>query len=106
MSTPAPSFKLPFKRMSPGHMLVQMEKFKQTGRIIIPQTAQRPSTAVQVLMTGPECNNAIVGDRILISQFAGYLFVFPNMPHLRVIGDNEVLGVLEPDADVPETEGV
>lgn len=98
--------KLPFKRMTGSHVLVEMEEFEYKGRLVIPQTSQKPSTAVRVLQKGFDVTNVEIGDRILISQFAGYMFVFPNMGKLRIISDNEVLGVLNEDAETPEGEGV
>ena len=95
----------PFKRVLNDHLIVQIDSFKYTGRIIMPETAKRKPTKGVVIALAKNITDIEVGDKILYSQFAGYLLKFGDMPTFRCIGYAEVLAVLDNDAPEIEAEG-
>jgi co-chaperonin GroES (HSP10) len=101
----APVKSHPFKRVLNDHLIVQIDTFKYTGRIIVPETAKRKPTKGVVIALAKNITDIEVGDKILYSQFAGYLLKFGDMPTFRCIGYAEVLAVLDNDAPEIEAEG-
>lgn len=99
------NFKLPFKRVLNGHIIVKIDKFKYKGRIGIPDSAKRKPTTGSVVGVAPDVLDVEMGDKILYSQFAGYLLKFQGLPLLRCIGRDEVLAVLFDDSPEVESEG-
>jgi co-chaperonin GroES (HSP10) len=95
----------PFKRVLNDHLIVQIDTFKYTGRIIVPETAKRKPTKGVVIAVAANVTDIAVGDKILYSQFAGYLLKFGDMPMFRCIGYSEVLAILNDDAPEIEAEG-
>jgi hypothetical protein len=93
----------PFSKMAQGKMCVQAEGFKYKGRIIIPKSAERNSTAGRVVDSYPGCDYKR-GERVLYSQFAGYLFNFKGASGMRVMGEEEVLGRLNEEVELSEDE--
>ena len=101
----APVKKHPFKRMLNSHLILQIDSYKYTGRIIVPEAAKRKPTKGVVVAKAADITDIEVGDKILYSQFAGYLLKFGDMPAFRCIGYAEVLAVLDDDAPEIEAEG-
>lgn len=95
----------PFKRVLNDHLIVQIDSYKYTGRIIVPETAKRKPTKGVVIAIAGNIKDIEVGDKILYSQFAGYLLKFGDLPVFRCIGYAEVLAVLNEDAPEIEAEG-
>jgi len=94
----------PFEEMTPGHYCVQLEGFKYQGRIIIPKSSERRSTAGRIV-DGPPDAKYPRGTRILFSQFAGYMFNFKGAVGMRIMGESEILGKLKEEVEVLEDEG-
>jgi co-chaperonin GroES (HSP10) len=88
-----------------GHLLVKIDNFQYKGKIIIPENAKRQPTKGIVVAVAADITNIKVGDRILYSQFAGYLLKFEDTPICRCLGYSEVLGKLKGDAPVLSVEG-
>lgn len=99
------NFKLPFKRVLNGHIVVKIDRFKYKGRVGIPDNAKRKPTTGSVVGVASDVTDVEMGDKILYSQFAGYLLKFQGLPLLRCIGRDEVLAVLFDDSPEVESEG-
>jgi co-chaperonin GroES (HSP10) len=97
--------KLPFKRVLNDHLIVQIDEFRYSGRIHIPDTAKRSPTKGIVVAVADNIKDIEVGDKILYSQFAGYLLKFEDTHLMRVLGYSEVLAILHEDAPEIVTEG-
>jgi chaperonin GroES len=104
-SAEAPVTTHPFKRVLNDHLIVQIDTYKYTGRIIVPETAKRKPTKGVVIAVADNVKDIQVGDKILYSQFAGYLLKFGDLPTFRCIGYSEVLAILNEDAPEIEAEG-
>lgn len=96
----------PFVGMNSSQVCVKSEGFKYKGSIIVPKTSERPSTAGRVVDAGPDClvagRQLVRGERILYSQFAGYLFNFKGASGMRVMGNSEVLGRLKEEVEIDD----
>lgn len=89
----------PFKRLAHNHLVVKTEGFVYKGLIAIPETAKRSSTAGIVVDAHKDCMYQR-GQKVLYSQFAGYLFNFKTVSGLRVMAESEVLGELVDETDL------
>lgn len=105
MTTAAKVIKWPFKRVLNSHLILQIDEFKYSGRIHIPDNAKRSPTKGIVVAKADDITDIEVGDKILYSQYAGYLLKFEDTPLCRCIGYSEVLSVLNDDAPEISTEG-
>ncbi len=97
--------KWPFKRVLNDHLIVQIDEFRYSGRIVVPETAKRKPTKGVVVAVADNIKDIEVGDKVLFSQFAGYLLKFEDTPLLRCLGYSEVLSILNPDSPEIESEG-
>jgi chaperonin GroES len=88
----------PFTRVLNDHIVLAIDNFHYSGKLVIPDTAKRKPTKGRVIAIADNIKDIKIGDRVLYSQFAGYLLIFEGMPPLRVIGYSEVLGLLKQDA--------
>jgi len=95
----------PFKRILNDHLIVQIDSFKYSGRIVVPEVAKRSPTKGVVIAVADNIKDIEVGDKILYSQFAGYLLKFEDTPLLRCLGYSEVLAVLKDDSPEVISEG-
>ena len=98
--------KWPFKRVLNQHLIVQINAFKYTGKIIVPETAKRKPTTGIVVGKAADVTDIEVGDTILFSQFAGTLLKFADVPLCRVIGYAEVIAILTENSPELESESV
>ena len=97
--------KWPFKRVLNSHVIVMIDKFKYSGRLAIPENAQHSPTKGRVIGVAADITDIEVGDKLLYSQFAGYLLKFEELPLLRCIGYTEILSVLNEDSPELISEG-
>ncbi len=97
--------KWPFKKVLNGHLMIQIDEFKYSGRIVVPEIAKRKPTKGLVVGVADDITDIKVGDRVLYSQFAGYLLKFEDTPLVRCIGYAEVLSILWDDAPEVVSEG-
>jgi len=88
----------PFKKMLNGHLVVQIDDFKYSGRLVIPDSAKRRPTKGKVVAKAEDIVDIELGETVLFSQFAGYLLIFENMPVMRTLSYSEVLGILNESA--------
>ncbi len=98
-------FDHPFERLLNNHLAVAIDKFVYSGRLVIPDNAKRMPTKGIVVAVADNINDIQVGDRVLYSQFAGYLLVFEGMPAMRMLGYEEVLSILKKNAPELVKEG-
>jgi co-chaperonin GroES (HSP10) len=82
-----------------------IDSFHYSGKLVIPDMAKRKPTKGRIVAIADNITDLQIGDRILYSQFAGYALVFENLPVMRVIGYEEVLGILKKDAPDLVLEG-
>ena len=87
---------------APGKIWMVEDGFKYEGRIVIPDKVQRRPTTGVVKWNG-EGVNYQVGDRLVYGLYSGTVVNFKNHPVYRVCSPDEILGVVEGDA---ELEGV
>jgi co-chaperonin GroES (HSP10) len=100
--------RLPFEEIFNNHIIVSVDRYERPkgSKIILPQKAKGNSTKGDVLAIADGNSMGLkIGDKILYSQFAGYLLVFEGLPPLRVIGYDEVLGKLKKNAPEMVYEG-
>jgi len=97
--------KWPFKRVLNDHLIVQIDEFRYSGRIVVPDSAKRKPTKGVVIAIADNIKDIEVGDKVLFSQFAGYLLKFEGTPAARCISYSEVLGIVDQSAPEIEEEG-
>jgi len=97
--------KWPFKRMLNGHLAVVIDEFKYKGSIVIPEVSKKKPTKGRVISVADDIGDIKIGDKILYSQFSGYLLVFDDLPIIRVLGYSEVLAILNEDSPEVLSEG-
>src|SRR6266852_897714 len=100
---PLPPFQF-IERVLNGHIVLRIDEFKYSGRIHIPDNAKRSHTKGIVVALADDITDIKIGDKILYSQFAGYLLKFEDTPLARCISYSEVLLILRGDAPVLESE--
>ena len=93
------------KRPLNGHIFIHIDNFQYKGKIIIPDKNKRQPTKGIVIAVAKDITDIVPGDRVLYSQFAGYLLKFEDVPVCRCLGYTELLAQLEPDAPVLSVEG-
>ena len=98
-------FEHPFERVLNSHLAVVIDGFQYSGKVIIPETAKRKPTKGRVVALADNITDIKVGDRVLYSQFAGYLLIFEGLPQIRMIGYEEVLGILKKNTPELVSEG-
>ena len=90
------------------HIFVRIDNFHYKGTIIIPDKNKRSPTKGLVVAVAKSVEDAYgihVGDRVLFSQFAGYLLKFEDTPVCRCLGFSELLSKLRKDAPILSVEG-
>lgn len=93
----------PFDELNPGQLCVMCEGFTYTGRIAIPSSAKRSSTAGRIVAASPESKYKR-NDRVLFTQFAGTRFICNGIEGLRTITEQEVIGKLKENKKIEEVE--
>ena len=104
---------------APGKLVIEMDDFKYSGKLIIPDNAkEQPSTGViRAMGTGsPQRVMGIaadqttqyedvyeIGDRIVFPQFSGTLVMFKNAPKYRVLGYEEILAIVAGEQELEGT---
>jgi len=97
--------KWPFKRVMNRHLILQIDSFQYTGKLVIPDAAKRKPQTGHVVALADDIDDIQLGDKVLYSQFAGYALKFQGTPFCRCIGYDEILAVLNEDSPEIETEG-
>lgn len=91
---------LPFERLLNDHLVVRIDRYRRpkNARVHRPENAQGQPTRGDCVAVADNLKDIHVGDKILYSQFAGFLLVFEGLPLMRVIGYSEVISILKKDA--------
>lgn len=96
-------------RMIPlgNRVLVLLYKSDEVSRggIIIPDAAQRPSQVATVMEVGEEVNKIEVGDRVLVSRYAGSDVQIDDVDY-KLMTEDDVFGHLVEDRGHVIPEGV
>lgn len=92
-----------------GRIMIQIDSFVYTGKLIIPDAAKRlPSTGV-VVAVGEGVSQVTIGDRLCVPMYSGTSLAFrdkqtqKDLPPYRMLTEDEVLGVLSDDIELTET---
>jgi co-chaperonin GroES (HSP10) len=93
------------RRMLNSHLLIHLDAFKYRGRIIIPEKQKHRPTKGLVVKVADDIADIKVGDRVVISQYAGFLLKFENTPVARTISYSEVIFIIDQNAPNIEEEG-
>jgi co-chaperonin GroES (HSP10) len=91
---------------SPGRLICKEDNFKYSGRLVIPESAQRRPTVGTIVGIGKGVDEMYVtGQRIVYGLYSGTVISFKGQPAIRVLGQDEILTIVEGD-EIPELEGV
>ncbi len=92
-----------------GRVLIQEDSFSYTGKLHIPEAAKRRPSTGKVLEIGPETEAGVkIGDRVLYPMYSGTGVRFrdkdtqENLVPMRVLTPEEILCVIEGEADLEE----
>lgn len=98
---------LPFKRVLNNHLIIHIDPYMRPKgqKTHVPDSAKRASTKGRVIAIAKDITDIEVGDKVLYSQYAGYLLRFEGFPLMRVIAYTEVLSVLNDDSPEISMEG-
>lgn len=88
--------------MMRGRILVKIDNFKYTGRLIVPDTAQRKPTAGVVYAIGEGVTQVELGDNVVFGLYSGTVLKFQNTPYYRVLTEDEILCKKNLDFEVGE----
>ena len=97
-----------FLEPMPGHILVEVDGFKQQGRIIIPENVQRRPTTGTIVAKGLDVLDLLeIGLRVVFGLYSGTVIDFKGQPHYRALRADEILCVITEEAPKDlELEGV
>ena len=81
---------------TPGRIVVQEDIFQERSRIITPDTAKRRPTTGKILAVGEGVYSMLtVGARVIYGLYSGTVISFKDQPAFRILGQDEVLSVIE-----------
>lgn len=81
---------------TPGRIVVQEDSYKEQGRIIVPDTLKRRPTTGKILAVGDNVYDMLtVGTRVVYGLYSGTVINFKDQPAFRILGQDEVLSVVE-----------
>lgn len=78
------------------------------GLLVAPETAQRRPTTGEIVSVGPTCKDSKVGDRVMFSNFAGYVVDLTRAGKnisLRILHESEILCGMEGHLDLKGLRG-
>lgn len=98
---------LPFKKILNNKLVIHIDPYTRPKgqRVHAPDVAKRSPTKGTVVAIAQGILDIEVGDKILYSQYAGYLLRFAGLPLFRVIGYEEVISVLNENTPEISMEG-
>lgn len=81
---------------TPGRIIVQEDIFQERSRIITPDTAKRRPTTGKILAVGENVYPMlVVGTRVIYGLYSGTVISFKDQPAFRILGQDEVLSIVE-----------
>lgn len=88
--------------MLASRILVKIDKFKYTGKLIIPDNAQRLPTVGVVYAIGKAVTQVSIGDKVVFGLYSGTVLKFQNTPYYRVLTEDEIFCKKNEDFEVGE----
>lgn len=97
MTVKAKDQKVFFMRPTPGRIVVQEDAFNYQGRIAIPDAAKRRPTTGKILAIGEGVLNIdlAVGNKVVYGLYSGTVINFKDQPAFRILGQDEILAVID-----------
>jgi co-chaperonin GroES (HSP10) len=96
---PAEDFSIdPFR----GRIIVQIDKFKYTGRIVIPDNAKRSPTTGVVKWVGEGVTQCEPGQTVIFGLYSGTALKFKGQPYYRVLTEDEIFGKKRGEAELED----
>lgn len=90
---------------TPGRIIVLEDDFSYRGKIVIPDAAKRRPTVGKILAVGEGVNEMFkVDQKVVYGLYSGTVLEFKEQPCFRVLGQEEILGIVR-DASM-ELKGV
>lgn len=95
-----------FMRPTPGRIIVIEDEFRYEGRIVVPDAIKRRPTTGKIVAVGVDISNPdlVIGSKVVYGLYSGTVINFRNQPAYRILGQDEVLAVID-DVSI-ELEGV
>lgn len=86
-----------FMRPTPGRIIVVEDSFNYRGRIVIPEQAQRRPTTGKIVAVGVDVSNPdlVVDAKVVYGLYSGTVINFKEQPAFRILGQDEVLAVID-----------
>lgn len=103
VTTPT-TLRWPFKRVLNNHVIVQINDYAYRGRIALPDSAKRKPTTGTIVALASDITDLELGEKVLFSQYAGYLLKFKDLPLCRVLSYSEIIAPLNDDSPELDTE--
>lgn len=87
-------------RPSAGRVVVKEDAFRYEGRIVIPDKVQRRPTTGVIIEVGEGVESYKIGDKVVYGLYSGTVIEFKHHPAYRILGVDEVLAVIEGQAEL------
>lgn len=98
-TTPAESFAIePFR----GRVVVQIDDFKYSGKVIIPDRYKKSPTTGVVKWIGEGITQCKPGETVIFGLYSGTALKFKGTPYYRVLTEDEILGKKRGEAELED----
>ena len=86
-----------FMRPTPGRIIVREDEFNYRGLIHVPDSAKRRPTTGKIVAVGEGVTNwdLQVGKKVVYGMYSGTVISFKEQPAFRVLGQDEILAVID-----------
>lgn len=78
----------------PGRIIVRIDSFTYSGRLVIPENAKRMPTTGVVESVGDGVSHVKDGDHIVFPLYSGTLVKFKNVATYRILTEQEILATI------------
>lgn len=85
---------------TPGRVIVQEDEFNYSGKIIVPEAAKRRPTTGVVIAVGDGVEVCKTGDKLVYGLYSGTVINFKGQPAFRILGQDEVLAIIQGEAEL------
>lgn len=95
-------------RPAPTKLVVQVDEFQYSGKLVVPETAKRTPTTGVVVAVGEHTETYKVGDRVTFGMYSGIKLVLRDkqtheeLPPMRVMSEDEILGWLNDTVELED----
>lgn len=83
-----------------GRILVKIDEFRYSGRIVVPDKAKRLPTTGVVIDCGEGVSQVEVGQTVVYGLYSGTALKFKGEPTYRVLTEDEILCIKEGEAEL------